>query len=213
MAPDPTHIRRLAPGLRREMPVRGRPTLNERRAEFVRDAIWTAAVELFTEKGFDETTVEDIVEAAGTSRRTFFRHFESKRDLIAQPVVSYGDSLTAAIEASPAAATPAALLRGVVLDVARRTVADPRMRKVMAISAKYPAAREAQQSRIAEVHDRLAAAFARRCKDDLRSHVLAALTLSSLSLTYRVWFTKGKKDIDAAAQAVFEELARSVCGE
>src|SRR5947208_17089191 len=84
-------------------------TLQTRKQDFVRDAIWTAALDLFAEKGFDETTVEDIVDAAGTSRRTFFRHFESKRDLMAQPVVSYGASITKAIDSSPARSCAAEL--------------------------------------------------------------------------------------------------------
>lgn len=196
------------------MPVRTAPatTLEARKQEFVRDAIWTAAIDLFAEKGFDETTVDDIAAAAGTSRRTFFRYFESKRDLIAQPVASYGVTLSSAIESCPAGASPAELFRHVVLDVSERTVADARMRKVMAIAAKYPAAREAQLSRVAEIQDRLAAAFAPRCQDALTPHVLAALTLSALSLTYRAWFAKGKKDIAAAAEKVFGELHYAVCG-
>src|SRR5688500_18958743 len=36
---------------------------------------------LFLERGFDETTVDDIVKAAGIGRRTFFRYFTSKNDL------------------------------------------------------------------------------------------------------------------------------------
>src|SRR6516165_1565282 len=103
--------------------------LQTRKQEFVRDAIWTAAIDLFAEKGFEETTIDDIAAAAGTSRRTFFRHFESKRDLMAQPVVSYGASLTKTIESCPRAASPAALFRHVVLEVAQRTVSDSRMRK------------------------------------------------------------------------------------
>jgi AcrR family transcriptional regulator len=190
-----------------------RATLQSRKQEFVRDAIWSAAIDLFAEKGFEETTIDDIVDAAGTSRRTFFRHFESKRDLIAQPVVSYGATLTRAIESCPAATTAAALFRHVVLEVAQRTVSDSRMRKVMAIAAKYPAAREAQLSRVAEVQDRLANAFGRRCKTELTAHVLASLTLSALSLTYRVWFSKGKKDIETAAQLVFRDLSKAICGE
>jgi hypothetical protein len=102
-----------------------------------------------------------------------FRHFESKRDLIAQPMVNYGASLTAAIESCPVRSSAAKLFRHVVLDVAQRTASDPRMRKVMAVAAKYPAAREAQLSRVAEVHDRIADAFARRSKDELTAHVLA----------------------------------------
>jgi hypothetical protein len=63
------------------------------------------------------------------------------------------------------------------------------------------------------VQDQVAAAFAQRCKDELTAHGLAALTLSALSLTYRVWFSQGKKDIASAAQRAFEELANAVCGE
>lgn len=38
-------------------------------------------IELFTERGFDTTTVDDIATAAGIGRRTFFRYFDSKNDL------------------------------------------------------------------------------------------------------------------------------------
>jgi AcrR family transcriptional regulator len=187
--------------------------LQARKQEFVRDAIWTAAIDLFAEKGFEETTIDDIAAAAGTSRRTFFRHFESKRDLMAQPVVSYGASLTKTIESCPRAASPAALFRHVVLEVAQRTVSDSRMRKVMEIAARYPAAREAQLSRVAEVQDHLAEAFARRCKDEVAAHVLAGLTLSALSLAYRVWFSQGNKEIVSAVERVLAEFSVVVCGE
>ena len=50
---------------------------------------------------FSQTTVDDIVAAAGASRRTFFRYFESKRDLIAQPVASYAATLAEAIASCP----------------------------------------------------------------------------------------------------------------
>jgi AcrR family transcriptional regulator len=188
-------------------------SLQARKQEFVRDAIWTASIDLFAEKGFEETTIDDIVEAAGASRRTFFRHFESKRDLIAQPVVSYGASLTKAIASCPPASSAADLFRHVVLEVAKRTVSDARMRKVMEIAARYPAAREAQLSRIAEVQDRLAEAFAQRHKDTVTAHVLAGLTLSTLSLAYRVWFSQGNKDIESAVHHVLSELSLVVCGE
>src|SRR3954464_14088818 len=123
-----------------EATVTSTASLQARKQEFVRDAIWAVAIDLFAEKGFDETTVEDIVDAAGTSRRTFFRHFESKRDLIAQPVITYGASITKAIDSSRPGSSAAELFRHVVLEVAQGTVSDPRMRKVMAIAAKHPAA-------------------------------------------------------------------------
>jgi AcrR family transcriptional regulator len=193
--------------------VTSKVSLQARKQDFVRDAIWAAAIDLFAEKGFEETTLDDIVAAAGTSRRTFFRHFESKRDLIAQPIVSYGASLTTAIASCPAGSSAAELFRHVVLEVAQRTVSDARMRKVMAIAAKYPAAREAQLSRVAEVQDRIAEVFAHRSKNELTAHVLASLTLSALSLTYRVWFSQGKKEIASAVQMVLAELSKSICDD
>lgn len=46
-----------------------------------RGELSTIALELFLERGFDETTVDDIAAAAGIGRRTLFRYFPSKNDL------------------------------------------------------------------------------------------------------------------------------------
>jgi AcrR family transcriptional regulator len=48
----------------------------------VRERLAEAAFELFDERGFDQTTVDDIAERAGVGRTTFFRHFPSKEDVI-----------------------------------------------------------------------------------------------------------------------------------
>lgn len=80
--------------------------LKSRKLQLVRDSINDAAVELFAAKGFSETTVEEIAKAAGVSRRTFFRYFTSKDDLLSQAVLALGTSLSAAIATSPAAYSP-----------------------------------------------------------------------------------------------------------
>ena len=53
-----------------------------RRPSTTRAQIARVALELFERNGFDETTVEDIAAAVGISRRTLFRYFESKRDIV-----------------------------------------------------------------------------------------------------------------------------------
>ncbi|MGW1997571.1 TetR family transcriptional regulator [Embleya sp. NPDC001921] len=67
----------------------GRPSLTERRKADTRTEVSRAAVRLFAERGFDETTVEDIAEASGMALRTFYRYFRSKEETVA-PVLSAG---------------------------------------------------------------------------------------------------------------------------
>lgn len=48
----------------------------------MRDALVAAAFRLFLERGYEETTVDDIVTLAGVGRRSFFRYFPSKEDVV-----------------------------------------------------------------------------------------------------------------------------------
>ncbi|MCW2527114.1 MAG: TetR family transcriptional regulator [Pseudonocardiales bacterium] len=59
----------------RSAAVAGRPPVTSR------DQLEHVGLRLFTELGFDATTVDRVAEEAGISRRTFFRYFDSKNDL------------------------------------------------------------------------------------------------------------------------------------
>ena len=192
--------------------VAARTSLQERKQEFARNAIWDAAIDLFFEKGFDETTVDEIAMRAGTSRRSFFRHFESKSDLMAQPVVEWGASLVSAIDSCPPSFSVGELFREVVFKVAQKSASNPRSGKLMQIAGKYPSAREAQLSRVAAVQDRVTQALSKRCKDEVTAHLLAGMVFAVLGTTHQVWFEKGEKDIAATAHKTFTALSRIVRG-
>lgn len=197
-------------------------TLQDRKQKLVREAIWDAAIDLFSREGYEETTVDAIAEAAGVSRRSFFRYFSSKSDLMAYGVVSYGDELMGAIEACPPGMPESEVFRATVRRVAhhlasQNSEAQARTRKIMQIAEKYPAALEVQLARLAEVQKRVTGAFARRGgktpgEDDVTAEVLGALTLSVLSLTFRLWFHKGQKDASKTADEVLAGMERVICG-
>jgi AcrR family transcriptional regulator len=190
------------------------PNLHARKHQFVRDAIWDAATDLFAEKGFDETTVDDIAQAAGVSRRTFFRYFASKSDLMSHGMVNYGAEITAAIDACPQSYSLSEVFRETVLQVAQKSTAHSRTRKILEIVTKYPAARAAELSRFAEVQDEVAKAFARRFRqggeDDLTASILAGMTLQIAGVTVRWWFEQGEPDIADAVDQAFAALGRLV---
>ena len=190
-------------------------TLQERKQEVVRTAIWDAATDLFDEKGYDETTIDDIAQRAGISRRSFFRYFASKNDLMAYGAVSFSMYLTDAIEACPGDCSLSEVFRYTVLQVARQCAAHPRTRKIMRIASRYPAAREAQHSRTTELRARVETAYALRCgqpsEEDLNPGVVTSLTIFILAVIFNVWFEQGQQDISAVAEQVLGTLGRLVC--
>jgi AcrR family transcriptional regulator len=71
-----------------------------------RERLVLAAVDLFTEHGYDETTVAQIAERAGVTKSTFFRHFPDKREILVAGQQTLSQLLTEGIAAAPGAATP-----------------------------------------------------------------------------------------------------------
>jgi AcrR family transcriptional regulator len=190
-------------------------SLQSRKQQLVRDAIFDAAVETFAINGFDETTVEDVARAAGVSRATFFRYFSSKDDLLAQNVMNYGAALSEAIKACPSTLSSFEIMRETVLSIARQKVTHPRTRLVIDISLRSTSAMQAHASRMIEVERSVAAAFSerlgRKSKDDLEPRLLAAMTVSAMNVAIMAWYRGGYEDLSVAVEQVFDRLTRIVC--
>jgi len=194
-----------------------KPTLRSRKQQFVRDAIFDAAIELFAAKGFDETTVEEVAKAAGVSRASFFRYFSSKDDLLAQNVMKYGQFLIETIKACPPSFTPFEIIRQTVLSVAKQTVTHPHTRQVIDIAQRSASATQAHMSRMIEVEGNVAAAFAERIgvasKDELEPRLLATLTLSAMNVAIMSWYRGDFQELLAAVEQVFIRLTQILCDQ
>ncbi|MFE0182886.1 TetR/AcrR family transcriptional regulator [Streptomyces olivaceus] len=70
-----------------------------------RERLVVAAVDLFTEQGYDATTVAEIAERAGVTRSTFFRHFADKREVLVAGQETLSRLLAEGIADAPADAT------------------------------------------------------------------------------------------------------------
>ncbi len=191
------------------------PSLRARKQKMVREIVFDAATVLFFKKGFDETTVDDIAQAAGISQRSFFRYFVSKGDLMAYTLVTYGDQLIAAIEACPESYSLREVFRETVLHVAQEAVAHPRTRKVIEILRNNPAAAATEMSRFGEVQALVARTFAKRLperrEDSLIAGVIAGMTLQVTGVTVRWCFEHGQSDISDAMEQVLATFERIFC--
>src|ERR1700709_1243595 len=76
-----------------------------------------AAMELYLERGFEQTTVAEIADRAGLTARTFFRYFADKREVLFGGAVSLQDHLVAALDGAPESASPMGAVAA-ALDVA-----------------------------------------------------------------------------------------------
>jgi len=71
-----------------------------------RERLVVAAVDLFTEQGYDATTVAQIAERAGVTKSTFFRHFPDKRELLVAGQETLSRLLAEGIAEAPPGASP-----------------------------------------------------------------------------------------------------------
>ncbi len=106
-----------------------------------RERLVVAAVDLFTEQGYDATTVAQIAERAGVTKSTFFRHFPDKRELLVAGQETLSRLLAEGIAEAPGDASP---LEAVAAGLERASTAmspitrelAPRLRAAVAASAE-----------------------------------------------------------------------------
>ncbi|RSM80204.1 TetR/AcrR family transcriptional regulator [Amycolatopsis sp. WAC 01375] len=91
----------------------------ERKKLLTRQALVNAAVRLFAEQGYDQTSVADIAEAADVSKRTFFLHFPTKEDVLLADGGSRTDLAVRAIEGR----RPGAPMREVLTEATKNMIA------------------------------------------------------------------------------------------
>ncbi|CAP54256.1 putative transcriptional regulator, TetR family [Gluconacetobacter diazotrophicus PA1 5] len=97
----------------------------QRRVE-TRASLINAAMSLLSTKGFEETTVDEIAQTAGIARRTLFRYFPTKADIVTAWTQQMTDVLARSVAACPASLPPQALLGHALESVVPHIAPTPR---------------------------------------------------------------------------------------
>jgi AcrR family transcriptional regulator len=160
--------------------------LRERKKRQTREALTRAAQELFVERGYDETTLAEIAEAAGVSTRTIFAYFPGKEDILFATEQTMLDALGQALAERPAGADALTALREFILSSAHeKTELDCKLGEVIAAD---PTLSSHRRARIAQLQEVLAAAIAADLgveADDLRPQVAAASLTAAFEVLER----------------------------
>ena len=190
--------------------------LRRRARDAVRAEIAETAFQLFTERGFDQTTVDDIAVAAGLSRRSFFRYFASKEDAVLGMLNAVGDAIAAELAARPADEPPWTSLRR-ALDVLVTTyLGDPKValarfrliHHTPALRATLLDKQDRWQRSLAQV---LAARLGADPAHDLRPQLLAATALAALDVASRRWLASdGQANLATLLDESFALLAHDL---
>jgi len=190
-------------------------SLKMRKQELVRDAIYDAAMDLFGRKGFNETTVDEIVEAAGISQRSFFRYFPTKSDVLAYDIAGAGNVVVAAVEGCPRELSGLEVVRRAAQANIQYALSRPRTRQIIEITAQNFPARQAHRAALVEVENRVSEAYAARMKNSgkysLDPRMLTILTQMVVDLTLTSWFFGEAKDCESGMKTVFGKLTRLFC--
>ncbi|MET9914062.1 TetR family transcriptional regulator [Streptomyces sp. NPDC006476] len=147
-----------------------------------------AALELFTEHGYDHVTVTDIAERAGITRRTYFRYFPDKREVL----FAHSDELAAAVaeavrDAEPGTDDMAAALNALATAGTYLTehAKDPAQRQ--AVIRSSPELEERERTKLAALTAAIQTALASRGTANAQARTVAQLAGLAFANAYTRW--------------------------
>ncbi|MFD3523936.1 TetR/AcrR family transcriptional regulator [Streptomyces sp. NPDC058653] len=189
------------------------PTLRERTRRAVKAEITETAMRLFTENGFEATTVDQIATASGISRRSFFHYFGSKEDLVLGDIEALGESVRAALEARPAEESAWAAIRAAFLTLQSIKGLQAEQLTVARMYHEVPSLRARQLEKHLRWQALLAPDVQRRlglphsATPDPRARAFVAAALACLDAAVDAWF---ESDGTADAVQLFDEAVAAL---
>jgi AcrR family transcriptional regulator len=165
-----------------------------------RGRLQQAAMELYVERGFEQTTVAEIAERAGLTERTFFRHFADKREVLFAGQDDLLELFVSSVAGAPADASPleavaAALDAATVAFEPRRPWSQERGRVILA----NPGLQERELIKLARMSSAVAAALRDRGVGEPAASLAAQSGIAVFHIGFAQW-------IDVANTRTFSQI-------
>jgi AcrR family transcriptional regulator len=145
-----------------------------------------AALDLFEERGYEQTTVAEIAARAGLTERTFFRHFADKREVLFRGSEALRDSLVAAVDEAPPDASALQAVSAAVEAAGGGFVREFAGRRQAVILAN-PELQERELMKLASLTDALADALRRRGVSDAVARLAGETGMAVFRITFERW--------------------------
>src|SRR2546423_81972 len=170
-----------------------------------------AAMDLFTERGFDQTTVADIAARAGLTERTFFRHFTDKREVLFQGGQYLEEQMVGALAAAPPTATPLAAVAAAL--TAAATMFDgegrqERSRMRQHIIDANPELQEREVGKLARLGAALADGLRARGVPDPAARLAADIGIAVFYAAFEQWVRGDAGDMRALIDDCLDEVVK-----
>ncbi|MGW5265614.1 TetR family transcriptional regulator [Microbispora sp. NPDC004025] len=166
-----------------------------------------AALELYRDRGFDQTTTAEIAARAGVNERTFFRHFPDKREVLFDGESDLRAALTRAVAEAPEGLGPLETLLRAFRKVehileGNRPFAEPRL-QVIAVT---PALRERDLAKTASLTEAVAEALRQRGVGDRLAGLAARTGWAAFHQAVQAWIDDPSQSLDAHLLEAFDDL-------
>jgi len=161
-----------------------------------RGRLRVAALELFAERGYEQTTVADIAQRAGVTERTFFRHFSDKREVLFEGSEALQEAVLASIAAAPHGRSPlevmATAMESASALIAAQPAGYPRIRAT--VVAANPSLQERELLKLANLAIAAADALQRRGVPAVTAQIAAQSGVTVFSTGFERWVEPGQTD-------------------
>jgi AcrR family transcriptional regulator len=173
-----------------------------------------AALELYVERGFEQTTVAEIAERAGLTERTFFRHFADKREVLFAGAGALQELLVTAVAGAPDSVAPLEAVAA-ALEAAGALLQERReySRRRQAVIDANPALQERELIKLAALASALGEALRRRGVTGPAASLTAEAGIAVFKIAFERWISEtGQSDLPRLIRESLGELKAVTAG-